>query len=40
MTLIKTINSGSLFHDLKAMDHTNFTYDGAYALQAYLNAGL
>ena len=37
MTLIKRIYSSSeLYHDLKSMDRNNFSYDGAAALQEYL----
>ena len=38
MTLKSTYFSDSkLFHDLKAVDRDNFSYDGAKALQAYLD---
>jgi len=37
MTLIKRIYSSSeLYHDLKSMDRNNFSYEGAAALQEYL----
>ncbi len=37
MALTQTItNSSQLFHDLKAMGRDNFTYNGAVALQEYL----
>lgn len=37
MPLVKTIhNSSELYNDLKAMGRTNFSYEGANALQEYL----
>lgn len=38
MALIKKIHSSSeLYHDLKAMGRDNFSYEGAEALQEYLD---
>jgi len=31
-----TVQPSELFHDLKAMDRDNFSYDGAVALMEYL----
>lgn len=36
MALIKHIHSSELYHDLKSMGRDNFSYDGANALQEYL----
>lgn len=37
MTIIKTVNTSELFHDLKAMGRDNFSYEGAKALMECLD---
>lgn len=38
MPIVKSyIDNTKLFHDLKAMDRNNFTYDGSKALMDYLD---
>ena len=34
--IYKQVNAVDLYHDLKAMDRNNFSYDGAKALMEYL----